>query len=192
MKKSKKFKNKIEISMTAPEMLELLNFFSYIRDDKEAWCPAVGKLNQQLYELVISRIEGREAKAFIKTTDDFVQEFDRKKLQKLAFTPHPVDAAAFAAKQHNAATAEEIIQTMEAPVVENDPSPGQIQSEQMRAKKRALAVDFIRSGKAKTPEDIVRVIKDASRGVRGLEWTDNISEEKYSEVIKEAVKEVLK
>jgi hypothetical protein len=63
---------------------------------------------------------------------------------------------------------------------------------EMRAKKRALAVDFIRSGKAKTPEDIVRVIKDASRGVRGLEWTDNISEEKYSEVIKEAVKEVLK
>lgn len=110
MKKNKKFKNKIEISMTAPEVLELLNFLSYVRDDKESWCPAAGKLNHQLYELVISRIEGRDPKPFIKTTEDVVMEIDQKKLQKLAFTPSAVDKATYMTKMFNAATPEEIIQ----------------------------------------------------------------------------------
>lgn len=119
MKKTKKFKNKIEISMNADELLEFLTFFKNVRNDGTYWSPSAEKAFTQVREAVIARIEGRATKPYIKTTDDLVMEIDQKKLQKLAFTPTALDSS-YAMEKFNVASAEEIVKPN--PKIHNIPS----------------------------------------------------------------------
>jgi hypothetical protein len=122
MKKNKKNKNKIELNMNASDLLEFLNFLQYVKEDKEAWCNAAGKVQAQIRELVISRIEGRNPRVVL--DENTVLSVDAEKLTKLAFKKTGLDNA-LAVEKFHLASPEEIINTMNAPLAEKVVTEGE-------------------------------------------------------------------
>lgn len=107
MKKNKnKFKNTIELQLRSEEILEFLDFLK-VAESGGLRCSSATKIKSQLHEFVIARIEGRNPKAYVVSTDDLVALMDEKTLQKLAFDPDGVSTNTELFKKYRA---QEIVQ----------------------------------------------------------------------------------
>lgn len=141
MKKTKnnKFKNTIELQLGSEEVLEFLDFLK-VSESNGLRCSSATKIKSQLHEFVVARIEGRNPKAYVASTDDLISLMDQKSLQKLAFTD------AFAKKEadyekYKGAAPQEIVDTMNPPPAEINVSPGQVQSTEMATQRHENLVN---------------------------------------------------
>jgi len=121
MKKTKnnKFKNTVELQLGSEETLEFLDFLK-VAESNGLRCSSATKVKSQLHEFVVARIEGRNPKAYVVSTDDLVALMDQKNLQKLAFDPDGVSTNTALSIKYGAASQQEIVQPI--PGIHNIPN----------------------------------------------------------------------
>lgn len=177
MKKTKnKFKNMVELQLNPNEILEFLDFLK-VAESGGLHCSSAVKIKNQLHEFVVSRIEGRNPKAYVVSTDDLAL-MDQQSLQKLAFAQVRGIDYGVPYEKYKAASPQEIVDTMNPPLVENTPSPGEQQTPAIDMQKKYSALGFM---------DIVRA---KAKGHSGLEFVEKISDSKLEEVFNEAVQKM--